>query len=319
MHAHNPGNTTCYLNSASSHLPSSPAAQLGRLRADITSVAAPGRAALAQSEGKDGSSRQSLEGFTGSQCDMPEATAAGGVGGSGGEGTPGPLQDVDPRAVLRTQMQQLSKLSQMLSQQLHVSHHESAAAEDADDQWADESGTATVRTQVLSSDDQSRSHNRDAEEQGASDTATHTDKAEQEEQSSQHAGNAKFSGCIKFHFKLHMTVQCQAQNRAVWRVTIHSVQDRQYCCSAPFQAVLHAYTPHNCYCIEHSEMHCLWESSPECIRVRSVSMQMFSANNNPFRFLIMHRWLHSAYSDAGRAARVSRALASRAAVGGPVG
>ena len=217
VHAHNPGNTTCYLDSASSHSPSSSSAQLGRLRADITSVAAPGRAALAQSEGNNGSSRQSLEGFTGSQCDMPKATATGGVGGSGGEGTPGPLQDADPRAVLRTQMQQLSELSQMLSQQLHVSHHDSAAADGADDQWADESGTATAHTQVLSSDDQSQSHIRDDDRQGASDTATHTDSAEQEEQPSQHAGKAEyhdlsdFTGCIKSHCKLHLTVQCQAQ------------------------------------------------------------------------------------------------------------
>ncbi len=217
MPAHHPGNTTCYLDSASSHLPSSPVARLGRLRADITSVAAPGRAALAQLKGKVGSDRQGLEGFTGSQCDMLEATAADGVGGSGAGGTPGPLQDDDPRAELRTQMQQLSELSQMLSQQLHVSHHESAAADDADGQWADEPAIASMRTQVVSPDDQSWSHNKVADLQSTSDTATHTDKAEQEEQPSQHAGKAEsrdlsdFTCCVKFHCKLHVTAQCQAQ------------------------------------------------------------------------------------------------------------
>jgi len=193
VHAHHPGNTSCYLDSASSHLPSSPVARLGRLRAYITSVAAPGRAAfqMAQSEGKVGSGRQDLEGFTGSQCNMLEATAANGLGRSVAEGIPAPLQDVDPRVVLRTQMQQLSELSQIMSQQLHVSHHESADADDADDQWADEPATASMHTQVVSSDDQSRSHNRDADQQSASDTATHTDRAEQEEQPSQHAGKAE--------------------------------------------------------------------------------------------------------------------------------
>jgi len=212
--AHHPGNTTCYLDSASSHLPSSPVAWLGRLRADITSVAAPGRTALAQSEGKVGSSRQSLEGFTGTQYDMLEATAADGVGGSGGEATPGPLQDADPRAVLRTQMQQLSELSQMLSQQLQVSQHDSAAADGADDQWTDE--PASMHTRVVSTDDQSRSHGRDANQQDAIDTATHTDRAEQEEQPSQHAGKAACHdsvGGAKFNHKLYMTVQCQEQNR----------------------------------------------------------------------------------------------------------
>ena len=256
VHAHHPGNTSCYLDSASSHLPSSPVARLGRLRADITSVAAPGRAAfqMAQSEGKVGSGRQDLEGFTGSQCNMLEATAANGLGISVAEGIPAPLQDVDPRVVLRTQMQQLSELSQMMSQQLHVSHHESADADDADDQWADEPATASMHTQLVSSDDQGWSHNRDANQQSASDTATHRDRAEQEEQPAQHAGKAEyldFAGCIKLCYKLHMTVQSQAQNRAVWRFTRHNVQDRQYCCSAPFWAVLRAYTLHNCYCVEH--------------------------------------------------------------------
>lgn len=234
VHAHHPGNTTCYLDSASSHVPKSPAAGLGRLRADITSVAAPGRAAfcVAQSEGKVGSVRQSLEGSPGSQCNMPEATAADGLGDPGAdglgdpgadgledpgaEGTSGPLQDVDPRAVLRTQMQQLSELSQLLSQQLHVSHDQSAAADNADDQWADEPAKASMHTQLVSSDDQSWSRNRDADPQSASDAATHTDNAEQEEQPSQHAGEAgfhTFAGCTKLNCKLHMTVQCQEQNR----------------------------------------------------------------------------------------------------------
>ena len=218
VHAHHPGNTTCYLHSASSHVPGSPAARLGRLRADITSVVAPGRAAfcVAQSDGKVGSVRQSLEGFTGSQCNMPEATAADGLRGPGAEGTPGPLQDVDPRAVLRTQMQQLSELSQMLSQQLHVSHDKSAAADDADDQSADEPATASMHTQLVSSEDHSWSHDRDADPQSASDAATHTDNAEHEEQPSQHAGEAgfhTFAGCAKLNCKLHMTVQCQQENR----------------------------------------------------------------------------------------------------------
>ncbi|KAL0042381.1 hypothetical protein WJX77_010775 [Trebouxia sp. C0004] len=182
VHAHNPGNTTCYLDSASSHLPSSPVARLGRLRADITSVAAPVRAALALSESIVGSSWQSLEGFTGAE---------------GAEGIPGPLQDVDPRAVLRTQMQQLNQLSQMMSQRLHVSHHESAAADDADDHLTDEPATASMHTRLVSSDDQSRSHKKDADRQGASNTATHTDMAEEEERVSQHAGQPESAGHLQ--------------------------------------------------------------------------------------------------------------------------
>ncbi len=57
---------------------------------------------------------------------------------------------------------------------------------------------------------------RDANQQDAIDTATHTDRAEQEEQPSQHAGKVACHdsvGGAKGNHKLYMTVQCQEQNR----------------------------------------------------------------------------------------------------------
>lgn len=133
-HTHKPGNTLCYLDSSTSLLPSSPAAHSGRLKADINTVAAPGRAAslAGQSEGKSGPVRSSPEDTAGSQPDALEAQAADGqmmaTEGVVYEGTQGPVEDADPRLVLRSQMQQLSELSHLLSQRLHVSHDQPAAA-----------------------------------------------------------------------------------------------------------------------------------------------------------------------------------------------
>lgn len=133
-HTHKPGNTICYLDSSTSLLSGSPVAHSGRLKADINTVAAPGRAALltGQSEGKNGPVRSSPQDTAGSPLDAPGAQAADGqmkaTEGVVNEGPQGPVEDADPRVVLRSQMQQLSELSHLLSERLHVSHDQPSAA-----------------------------------------------------------------------------------------------------------------------------------------------------------------------------------------------
>ena len=135
-HTHKPGNTISYLDSSTSLLPGSPVAQSGRLRADINTVAAPGRAAslTGRSEGKRGPTQSSTEDSASRQSDAPEAQAADGqivaTEGvvDGAEGAQVAAEDADPRVVLRSQMQQLSELSHLLSQRLQVSHDQPSAA-----------------------------------------------------------------------------------------------------------------------------------------------------------------------------------------------
>ena len=127
--------SSCYLDSASCPSVSSSSAQHRRLPADITSVAAPGRLALTAQhpEGRVRNNASSSKGNDGSVSQGPETTHAD-ILSLELDSSAGDAQEcvgnADPRVALRSQMQQLSKLSQLMSERLHMGEVQHPAAQE---------------------------------------------------------------------------------------------------------------------------------------------------------------------------------------------
>lgn len=128
-----PSNSSCYLDSASCPSVSSSSAQHRRLPADITSVAAPGRLALPAQhpEGRVWNDADSSKGNDGSVSQGPETTDGLSLelDSSAGDAQEC-VGNADPRLALRSQMQQLSKLSQLMSNRLHMGEVQHPAAQE---------------------------------------------------------------------------------------------------------------------------------------------------------------------------------------------
>ena len=129
-----PSNSSCYLDSASCPSVSSSSAQHRRLPADITSVAAPGRLALPAQhpEGRVRNNAILSTGNDGSISQGPEAYADGlslELDSSAGD-VQERVGNADPRLALSSQMQQLSKLSQLMSERLHMGEVQHPAAQE---------------------------------------------------------------------------------------------------------------------------------------------------------------------------------------------